>query len=325
MRETDVIIVGGGPAGASCAWRLQRHGIDCLVLDRARFPRLKLCAGWITPDVVRDLELDAAHYPHGFLTFRQLHVHAWGLSFKAATTQHSIRRYEFDNWLLQRSGAEVIQHTVKTIELQGDDYVVDGAYRGRYLVGAGGSRCPVFRSLFRERFPRVAALQTAVLEQEFEYAWQDGDCHLWFFFRGLPGYAWYVPKENGWLNIGIGAMSAKLARHNDDIRTYWQRFVTMLADTGMVLDRTLDPKGYSYYLRSRSDIPRVGNAFVVGDAAGMATRDMCEGIGPAVQSGLHAADAIAGVRDYSLQDVSRYSLPNTLLRRFIDRRFTGGA
>ncbi len=49
MIERDVIIVGGGPAGSSCAWRLARHGVKPLVLDRASFPRLKLCAGWITP------------------------------------------------------------------------------------------------------------------------------------------------------------------------------------------------------------------------------------------------------------------------------------
>jgi flavin-dependent dehydrogenase len=69
MRTVDVIVVGGGPAGSTAAWRLKRAGVDVLVLDRERFPRLKLCAGWITPEVLRDLELDPATYPHRFLTF----------------------------------------------------------------------------------------------------------------------------------------------------------------------------------------------------------------------------------------------------------------
>jgi len=60
MRSYDVLIVGGGPAGSSAAWKLTRGGADVLVLDRERFPRLKLCAGWITPEVVRDLQIDIA-------------------------------------------------------------------------------------------------------------------------------------------------------------------------------------------------------------------------------------------------------------------------
>ena len=55
MQQFDAIIVGGGPAGSSCASELVRAGMDVVVLDREAFPRSKLCAGWITPDVVRDL------------------------------------------------------------------------------------------------------------------------------------------------------------------------------------------------------------------------------------------------------------------------------
>ena len=52
MEYHDVIIVGGGPAGSSAARQLVDGGYDCLVLDREQFPREKLCAGWITPEVV---------------------------------------------------------------------------------------------------------------------------------------------------------------------------------------------------------------------------------------------------------------------------------
>ncbi len=45
MRTCDVLIVGGGPAGSSAAWKLKQAGADVLVLDKERFPRLKLCAG----------------------------------------------------------------------------------------------------------------------------------------------------------------------------------------------------------------------------------------------------------------------------------------
>ena len=53
----DAIVVGGGPAGSTCAWRLHRAGLRVAVVDRSQFPRDKVCAGWITPQVVRTLEL----------------------------------------------------------------------------------------------------------------------------------------------------------------------------------------------------------------------------------------------------------------------------
>ena len=65
MQHCDVLIVGGGPAGSSCAWMLHRAGLDVVVLDRAVFPRDKVCAGWITPPVVAALHLDLDDYRRG--------------------------------------------------------------------------------------------------------------------------------------------------------------------------------------------------------------------------------------------------------------------
>ena len=108
MRSCDVLIVGGGPAGSTAAWQLRRAGADVLVLDRERFPRLKLCAGWITPEVVHDLALDIGSYPHRLLTFPRLRVHMGRWHVPVPCVQHSIRRFEFDAWLLERSG--VVAH-----------------------------------------------------------------------------------------------------------------------------------------------------------------------------------------------------------------------
>ena len=62
MENCDVLIVGGGPAGSSCAWALRRLGVEVMVLDRSEFPRDKICAGWITPQIVASLELDLEDY-----------------------------------------------------------------------------------------------------------------------------------------------------------------------------------------------------------------------------------------------------------------------
>jgi flavin-dependent dehydrogenase len=323
MRNCDVIVVGGGPAGASAARRLKQGGADVLVLDKETFPRHKLCAGWVTPEVVRDVGLDPATYPERFLSFRRLHLHLKGLHLPIPCVQHSIRRFEFDAWLLQQSGAPVAVHTVRHIERDGDDYVIDQQYRCRYLIGAAGTGCPVHRALFRQALPRVRALQTVTLELEFAHDWHDGDCHLWFFEDGLPGYSWYVPKARGWLNVGIGGMAHRLKLRDEDIWQHWRRFAQRL-ERRFGIRIALEPSGYSYYVRGPVDAVRLGNAFLTGDAAGLATRDLCEGIGPAVRSGARAADAVLHGAAYDLSDVTGASMGGGWISRMIDWGFTRG-
>lgn len=321
MQTTDVLVIGGGPAGSSCAWRLRQHGVETVLLDAQPFPRLKLCAGWITPNVLADLQFDPAQYPHRFNTFEKLVVHMFGLRVNVKTTQHSIRRFEFDDWLLRRSGVPVIQHNVREIVKDGENYLIDGQYRAKYLVGAGGSKCPVYRSLFRDVSPRAHTQQIVALEHEFPYQYSDPQCHLWFFRNKLPGYSWYVPKADGYLNIGIGGMAQVLIDRGDDIRRHWERFIGDMERTGLAQTGSVQPKAYSYYLRDKSVTVRNGNAFIVGDAIGLATADLGEGIGAAVQSGLRAADAISSGSAYSIKGIPRFTVPllerHPLLQRMI--------
>jgi flavin-dependent dehydrogenase len=307
MKSAEVIIVGGGPAGSSCAWRLKRQGVDCLVLDKEPFPRTKLCAGWITPEVVDDLELDIASYPHRFLSFQKLHFHFRLFAASPLTMQHSIRRYEFDAWLLERSKAPVETHKVQSIRQQGEEYVIDDRYRCRYLIGAGGTRCPVYRALFRGVSPRASKKQVVALEEEFRYDYSNEKCHLWFFDRELPGYAWYVPKADGYINIGIGAMADKLKTRGGDIKSHWNHLTRKLQRKRLISGHDFNPKGYSYYVRGKAEVFRSGNAFIAGDAAGLATKDMAEGIGPAVKSGLMAANSIVSGTPYDLSTISSKS------------------
>ncbi|MCB1323893.1 MAG: NAD(P)/FAD-dependent oxidoreductase [Spirochaetales bacterium] len=330
MRDVDVLIIGGGPAGSSCAWALKtKHGRESLILDKTEFPRLKLCAGWITPLVVEQLELDPATYPHRFVTFDTIHAEYFGrkgvrrVSMK--TTQHSIRRTEFDNWLLQRSGAEVIHHQVREIRRDGDHFIVDDQFRANHLVGAGGTHCPVFRTFFKDINPRSKEYQIGALEEEFEYDYEDPNCHLWFGENGLVGYSWYVPKGDGWVNVGIGGWSEHITTAPITLRDQWDFFTAKLKSMGLVRDHDFKPKGHTYYVRERAKVGQNGRAYIVGDAAGLATRDLAEGIGPAVESGLQAAASIVTGKPYRLKHMTKYSMFNRglkteLLERFFDRR-----
>lgn len=308
MNTADVIIIGGGPAGSSCARRLKRYNVSCIVLDRAVFPREKLCAGWITPEVFDDLEISPSDYQYGIITLKKLHFTVRKIRFAVPTLQYSIRRYEFDAWLLSRTDVPVYRHTVKNIELRNGKYCIDDTYTGTYIVGAGGTHCPVYKTFFQNDDPREDANLIVTQEQEFRYPHTDPRCYLWFMENDLPGYAWYVPKENGYINVGVGGKSRILKKNNDTVKRHWELLVKKLDEKGLVKGYDFNPKGYSYYLRGETHNPRKENAFLAGDAAGLATTDMGEGIGPAIRSGILAADAIARGTDYDLRTISRRSL-----------------
>jgi menaquinone-9 beta-reductase len=309
LQRADAVVVGGGPAGSTCAWKLKQAGLDVLVLDKAEFPRTKLCAGWVTPQVIEDLEVDVARYPHRFLTFDRLEFNWRRLKLRKRTVQHSIRRYEFDDWLLRRSGAQVITHKVKRIDEQGDGFLIDDHFECEYLVGAGGTSCPVYRRFFHDASPRESTQQIATLEQEFAYDWQNEQCKLWFFEDGLPGYAWYVPKADGYVNVGLGGKAESIKAKGVKLKDYWASFTQKLERENLVRDYDYQPTGYSYFLRGQSETVRRGNAFIVGDAVGLASVDMGEGIGPAVRSAMSAAAAIAEGREHGVDSIPRYSVP----------------
>ena len=166
METFDAIVVGGGPAGSTCARQLVRGGLRVAVLDAARFPRVKLCAGWISRPTWEILELAPSEYPLGLWEWNHAHVHFAGKTHRVRSRGHFIRRYEFDEFLLRRSGATSIEgHRVR--DVRRDDqgqWIVDGAYQAAVLVGAGGTQCPVARLLFPKRPEDPVTTQ----EHEFE-------------------------------------------------------------------------------------------------------------------------------------------------------------
>ncbi len=115
--------------------------------------------------------------------------------------------------------------------------------------------------------------------------------------------------------MGIGGSAAGLKARGETLNQHWDRLVGKLAEMGLVSDYEFHPAGHSYRLRNKQLHGRQGNAFLVGDSLGLATLDMGEGIGPAIQSGILAADAIATGSDYNLASIPKYSFPSLLRLR----------
>jgi geranylgeranyl reductase family protein len=329
----DAVIVGGGPAGSTLARELVRAGASVALLDKARFPRDKTCAGWITPAVVAALELDLEDYAgdrvlqpiRGFRIAR-MGDGAIENAHGAAPVSYGIRRFEFDHYLLARSGAELRTGTpVTALRREGGEWIVNDALRTPLLVGAGGHFCPVARALGAD----LGKGETVVGAQEFEARMSPaqaarcrvrGDTPMLWFCRDLAGYAW-VFRKGDWLNVGIGRENPqRLAAHAD-------AFLASLVRDG-VLDAEIAqsrPRGHAYLLYSHAARPLVADgALLLGDAAGLAYPESGEGIRPAVESALLAADAIRACGGaYGRERLAPYA--QAIARRFGARDWRPGA
>ncbi len=291
----------------------KKAGKKVLVLDKESFPRLKLCAGWISSKVMENLEFTPEDYPHSILQLKTK-MYLAPLPFSLGRwptryTDYSIRRIEFDRWLLQRSQAPIVNHHVKRIVKQEGRYIIDDRYECKYLVGAGGTGCPVRRIFFSHQ--RVPKKQIVALEKEFEYPPRDNTAYFFFFYHGLKGYSWYVPKGNGYVNIGLGGFSVYFKKSGINIHDHFRWFLEDLIKRGLLDNKTateLKVSGYSYYLYAKQGEVKQDNCFLIGDSAGLASVDLGEGIRPAIESGLLAADEILGKSQYSKKAISRFSL-----------------
>ena len=312
MDHCDVLIVGGGPAGSSCAWALQHSGLDVLIVDRANFPRDKVCAGWITPPVIQLLKIDTAEYartrvfqPITSFQISCMEDDPLSISFEKPVS-YGIRRCEFDTYLLRRCGARVREGVqVKSIEKQQDYWLINGEIQTKMLVGAGGHFCPVARYVSKK--DGSAGLVVAQ-ESEFELgpihapSSAAGTVEL-IFCRDLEGYAWIFRKEN-FLNVGLGRVDGhNLPKHFSQFWEYYRHAV------GIPSLPAKSVHGHAYLLYGYSRRPTVADGMLlIGDAAGLAAPHSGEGIRPAIESGILAARTILDAHpDYRSRRLSAYS------------------
>ncbi|MFT3890624.1 MAG: NAD(P)/FAD-dependent oxidoreductase [Anaerolineales bacterium] len=174
--DRDIIIIGGGPSGLSTALHLQRIASHLatriLILEKAHYPRLKLCAGGLVFDaevILQRLGLDVTEVPHVDAENIHFDFKAKGLNIRMPK-QHAlrvIRRDEFDNWLAQKAesrGIEIRQGViVKNIIPQNDRVLVEtdnGTFHAQVVVGADGSNGITRRSIF----PNAPVYTARVLE-----------------------------------------------------------------------------------------------------------------------------------------------------------------
>jgi flavin-dependent dehydrogenase len=268
------------------------------VLDRAVFPRDKVCAGWITPAVVDLLALDTEQYRQSRV-FQPITAFRTGLMGKAEVetryaypVSFGIRRCEFDHYLLQRSGARLrCGEPVSNLRRVDGRWIINDDITAPVLIGAGGHFCPVARRLNPQHpvAPIVATLEMELTLSERDLARGnvEPDTPVLHFCEDLKGYGWCFRKGNV-LNVGLGRQdSHELPRH---ARAY---LAFLIAQQCVPDNLPMRLRGHAYLLSDSSPRQCVGDGvLLVGDAAGLADPHSGEGIRPAIESAMLAASAI---------------------------------
>jgi len=308
MRRFDVLIAGAGPAGAAAALVLAKAGRSVLVLDKAKFPRDKLCAGLLTWKTVRTIARLTGETPEGLMPAGIINHRSWEYRIRHRDRLlsqgrlvypfHFVERRVFDAWLLSRAGqagAEVLQgqRVVRADPEKAEVLCASGqGYSGRWLIGADGALSQVRKSfsLCPELWREQQGLGLEVYLDRGQLAGRLGlheDVLADFptVYSGFvkAGYSWVFPHRDR-LIVGVGGLHR--ANHQGEFREALREFLDFLG-----LREDLPVRGHPLPYGNWLERPWQAQALLAGDAAGLVEPLFGEGIHYALRSGEMAGAA----------------------------------
>ncbi len=327
----DVLVVGGGPAGSSCAYWLAEAGWDVVLVEKKSFPREKTCGDGLTPRSVRQLaDMGLEHALAGAHRFDGLRAHAYGKVLELAWPEHPsfpsygyvITRHDLDllvNEHAAKAGATVLQHTeaVTPVIDERQGAVPAGTLpacigavvrdtetgarrelRARYVVVADGANSRFGRALGtgRDRHrPMGMALRGYYTSPRHDDPFIES--HLDIRDRSgavVPGYGWIFPLGDGRVNVGAGLLSTDRRWKGVNTSHLMDAFIDWAPRSwGLSPATSLGPPTGGKLPMGLAVGPRVGPTTVVaGDAAGSINPFNGEGIAYGYETGRLAAASV---------------------------------
>ncbi|MGO8860487.1 MAG: geranylgeranyl reductase family protein [Acidimicrobiales bacterium] len=324
----DVLVIGAGPAGSSCAYWLADAGWDVAVVEKKHFPRVKTCGDGLTPRAVRqlaDMGLEGAL--SGSHRFGGLRAYGFGRSMEMAWPEHpnfpnygyTITRYDLDGLVAEqavKAGATLLAGTEAIAPLT-DEAVAPSStelphltgvtvreggkerqLHARYVVVADGANSRVGRMLGTSRrrdLPMGMALRGYYTSDRHDDPFIES--HLDIRDTGgnvVPGYGWIFPMGDGRVNVGVGLLSTDRRWKGVNTSHLMDAFVRWAPDSwGLSPETCLGPPTGGKLPMGLSVGPRAGaNVILAGDAAGAINPFNGEGIAYGYETGRLAAAAL---------------------------------
>ncbi|MDD3101383.1 MAG: geranylgeranyl reductase family protein [Bacteroidales bacterium] len=308
MQSYDVLIIGGGPAGAMTGIELQKKGFSTCIIDKASFPRTKLCGGLLTQksmDLVtrhcpgldpEDFIVERAHTVDFYYEGKQVN------RFHTNAVYYLTERMLFDDRLIRyylEHGGKIMQHiAIKQgdIHFRDNAITIDSKKVGyTYLVGADGCSGVLSKTAHIRRHDYLCLEGNLPRDPD-----KEKELRI-YFGVAKKGYGWYFPKKEHYCT-GMGGIGS-----GSTLRDQANRFFNQVSDLPVQqVKGAFIPSGKR--LKARH-IPN--NVLPVGDAAGFADPVTGEGIYYAMRSGLlaaHAIDASAKNKKTSAKNKKRNAL-----------------
>jgi geranylgeranyl reductase family protein len=319
----DVVVVGGGPSGAACAYWLADAGHDVLLLEKKRYPREKTCGDGLTPRSVKQLEdIGLADELRKHHRFEGLRSHAFGRTLELKWPSHPdlpgygyvITRKDLDQLVAERAkkaGATVWERA-EAVEPVVDAGLVRGSYvrrhddgsseltevRSRYVVVADGANSRFGRTLGTARnrkYPLGMAIRGYYESPRHDEPWIES----WLDIKDkagsvLPGYGWIFPVGDGRVNVGVGLLSTFNQWKAVNTTHLMESFVEYAPPSWDLRPETCcGPATGGRLPMGLSVGPRVGPTYLIaGDAGGAINPFNGEGIAYAYETGRMAAAAV---------------------------------
>jgi geranylgeranyl reductase family protein len=321
----DVVVVGAGPAGSSAAWWAARAGLDVVVLEKAVFPREKVCGDGLTPRGVKaldDMGIDTTSAA-GWVRHKGLRVHGGGQIVEVDWPKLSrwpdyslVRpRRDLDAMLAahaESAGARVLPGVAVTEPLLDDAGRVVGVraqagpdkepvtWRAPLVISAEGLSGRLAKSLGlvrREDRPLGIAVRRYVHTPRTDDSYLDISFDL--TDRGpsresMPGYGWIFGMGDGTANVGFGLLDTRRAGGSDHRQTLRRWLDTFPPEDQLGEDYAVTPMrgaGLPMALHRRPAYTR--GLLLTGDAAGTVNPFNGEGISYAMETGRMAAETAA--------------------------------